>query len=134
MQYANRNIIEFIGNLILTYPDRFVINIYCKTKEAVDYFTNRFIDFFYDTNTIKAEKQDIVQFVNNNKELNIFKTIETINARGKRCSFALIEDKFSIEVIDNLIKPMCNLPVHLPSVFFAISDINEDNAVYLLKY
>ena len=126
MQYANRNIIEFIGNLILTYPDRFAINIYCKTKEAVDYFTNRFIDFFYDTNTIKAEKQDIVQFVNNNKELNIFKTIEAINARGKRCSFALIEDKFSIEVIDNLIKPMCNLPIHLTCMLFTMSDMNKE--------
>ena len=126
MQYTTYNITEFIGNLILTYPDRFVINIYCKTKEAVDYFTNRFTGFFYDTNTIKAEKQDIVQFVNNNKELNIFKTIEAINARGKRCSFALIEDKFSIEVIDNLIKPMCNLPIHLPCMLFTMSDMNKE--------
>lgn len=65
MQCTTYNITEVIGNLILTYPDRFVINIYCKTKE----------------------------------------------------------------VIDNLIKPMCNLSVHLPSVLFAISNINEDNAV-----
>lgn len=126
MRYANYNITEFIGNLILTYPDRFVINIYCKTEEAVDYFTNKFTDLFYNTNTIKAEMQDIVRFVNNNKELNIFKTIKTIILRGKRCSFALIEDKLSIEVIDNLINPMCNLPVHLSSMLFAISDINED--------
>lgn len=57
MQYTTCNITEFIGNLILTYPDRFVINIYCKTKEAVDYFTNRFTGFFYDTNTIKEKNR-----------------------------------------------------------------------------
>ena len=125
MKYANHNIIEFIGNLILTYPDRFVINIYCNSKKSANCFITKFIKFFSNQNVNKIEMQDMIRFVNNNKELNIFKTTESIIGKGKRWSFALIEDKISIEVIDNLIKPMCNFPICLSHMLLN-SSVKED--------